>query len=382
MVAAERGVHDLRQLRVVQVAHGKVDGDGEVEPALPPLVALLDRRLDHPDPQGPDQAGVLGQVDELVGRDQTQPGVGPADQRLGAGHASRLDLDLGLVVQHQLVAVDGMTQLADQRQPRRRVAVGVGRVHAVARTGPLGHVHGDVRMTHQEVGVTAVLRIHRDPDRGADVDGLALDHEGRVQRVQQLAGDVGGGVGGFHAAEQECELVAAQPGHRVGAAQLAAQARGDVPQQDVAGLVAEGVVDLLEVVEVHHQQGQVVLLALGHPRAGRRRAPRVDWSSVNYKDALATIPKERPEGEHHPQGAHAAECGVHHHVGDGRGGEQGARHQERRGSTLGVHQDGADVLHHADEEGDLAVASADARERGLAPHQAPVLAQEADLGLQ
>ena len=54
--------------------------------------------------------------------------------------------------------------------------------------------------------------------------------------------------------EQDGELVAAQPRDHVGVADGAAQQAADGDQELVAGVVAEGVVDLLEVVEVEQQQ--------------------------------------------------------------------------------------------------------------------------------
>ena len=53
--------------------------------------------------------------------------------------------------------------------------------------------------------------------------------------------------------EQQSELVAAEARDRVGRAHRLAQPRGDADQQVVAGLVAECVVDLLEVVDVDEQ---------------------------------------------------------------------------------------------------------------------------------
>jgi hypothetical protein len=56
--------------------------------------------------------------------------------------------------------------------------------------------------------------------------------------------------------EQERELVAAQPGDDVVALQAALDARTDLGEQAVAVEVAEGVVDLLEAVEIHDEYGE------------------------------------------------------------------------------------------------------------------------------
>ena len=54
------------------------------------------------------------------------------------------------------------------------------------------------------------------------------------------------------------ELVAAEPRDQILLAHGAAQALGDLDQQPVAGLVAEAVVDDLEVVEVEEEHGDAV----------------------------------------------------------------------------------------------------------------------------
>ena len=61
--------------------------------------------------------------------------------------------------------------------------------------------------------------------------------------------------------EQDPELVAAEAGHGVGLAQHAVQARAHLPQEEIARVMAQGVVDLLEPVEVDQEEGGVVPVA-------------------------------------------------------------------------------------------------------------------------
>src|SRR5207248_505048 len=56
--------------------------------------------------------------------------------------------------------------------------------------------------------------------------------------------------------QQHHELVAAIAGGRINSAHAVSNHRGDGPQDLVAVKVAEAVVDLLEPVEVHHQQSE------------------------------------------------------------------------------------------------------------------------------
>ncbi|MDT4836609.1 hypothetical protein FQZ97_703160 [compost metagenome] len=61
--------------------------------------------------------------------------------------------------------------------------------------------------------------------------------------------------------EHEHEFVAAEAGQGVLLAHMAAQALGHLLQQLVAHIVAEGVVEILEVVQIDEQQGAVQLVA-------------------------------------------------------------------------------------------------------------------------
>ena len=74
-----------------------------------------------------------------------------------------------------------------------------------------------------------------------------LDLAQHLLRRQQRAVDVG-------RRQHDRELVAAQPGDGVDAAQQPAHARRDTLQHAIAGLMSERVVDLLEPVEIQQQQ--------------------------------------------------------------------------------------------------------------------------------
>ena len=75
------------------------------------------------------------------------------------------------------------------------------------------------------------------------------------------------------AVDQDPELVAAEAGDDVAGAQVGAQPRRDRAQQGVAGVVAEAVVDQLEVVEVEEEDPD---RRAGDGRALQRVVERVD----------------------------------------------------------------------------------------------------------
>ena len=75
------------------------------------------------------------------------------------------------------------------------------------------------------------------------------------------------------AGAEDGELVAAEARDQVAVAHGAAQPVRDLDQQPVAGLVAEAVVDDLEVVEVEEEDGDA-LAASAAPRSAARNAAR------------------------------------------------------------------------------------------------------------
>ena len=69
--------------------------------------------------------------------------------------------------------------------------------------------------------------------------------------------------GGVEGGREHGELVAPEPGEGVGLAQRRGHPAGELPQHEVPGLVAQAVVDGLEVVEVEQEQPHHVALAAG-----------------------------------------------------------------------------------------------------------------------
>ena len=104
------------------------------------------------------------------------------------------------------------------------------------------------------------------PTLSADEHGHALEAERLLDRAGELAGEHLGAFDGGVERHQDGELVAADAGHELGLGGAGLQARADLAQEPVAGVVAERVVELLEVVEVDQQQRE---LGLGGARGGR-----------------------------------------------------------------------------------------------------------------
>ena len=192
--------------------------------------------------------------------------VDPAYQTLDAQQPALLDQQLGLEVQRQLAAFDGALQFAHQRQAQQAVAVQFGAVHGLAQMLRLAPVHRHLGMLQQRTGAFAVVGREGDAEGGIEQHADAAHGEGFAQ---QLVIVMGGGQrllwGGRR--HQQGKFVAAQPRQTVVLAQMLLQAFAQQAQQLVAGLVAEGVVEVLEVVQIHQQHG--------HPGAGRGGAQGV-----------------------------------------------------------------------------------------------------------
>ena len=132
----------------------------------------------------------------------------------------------------------------------------------LAAAGGLGGVKRKVGVADEGVGAGAPGIADGNADRGSDRDLVAFDHVGARDLLDQRPrerfeqADVGA------AGEHGLEFVAAQPADLAMVAHHRCQPIGDLAKQRVADRMAERVVDVLEPIEVDHEQG-AALLAMG-----------------------------------------------------------------------------------------------------------------------
>src|SRR3984885_12196528 len=113
---------------------------------------------------------------------------------------------------------------------------------------PFGRVHGPVGLTQRRVcGLAGRGEVDADADR--DRDQVPMDEMRLAQRRPDPPGQPVQS-GGVDPGSSDCELVPAQPGHRVLRPDVRAEPMPDGEQGLVARLVTVGVVDLLEPVHV------------------------------------------------------------------------------------------------------------------------------------
>ena len=210
----------------------------------------------------------------------------PPHQRLHADDAAAVGRVDRLVVQRELVAQDRMAQVVlDDLLHAQRVVHGALEEAEAVPALALGLVEGGVGEAHQHVVALAVLRRQRDPDRHADRDLGARDVEGAADLVEDPPGEGLGIRRGAHPGLDDRELVAAEAGEGVGAAQQVGEPLGDLLDQFVAGGMAVGVVHVLEPVEVEEHDRDAALRAaeaadlhvepLGEEEAVRQARQRV-----------------------------------------------------------------------------------------------------------
>ncbi len=216
---------------------------------------MLARLLEHPRADRDDQAGLLGERDELARREQAPVGVLPAHQRLHPDQPAAGERQLRLEVDDQLV----LDQRAAKVVLEVKASGGTLEHHVVEQRGApaaglLGAVHRGVGVADQLVGAAAERGGGRDADAGVREHLLAAaERERPPERLQDALGDGDGVALVAEVLAQDRELVAAEAGHQLVAANGRAQPLSGRGEQLVAGPVAEAVVDELEAVEVEEQ---------------------------------------------------------------------------------------------------------------------------------
>ena len=245
-----------------------VDRDRDAVALLLPRARLPARLAQHPGADRQDQAGVLGDRNELVGLVQLASAHVPAQQGLGTHDLPAGGRDARLVVQTQLAARQGLAQrrldaAAGARALVHRGGEEAAAVHALA-------AQRDQRglgVLQQGFRIQRIVGIDADADAQMQPQRMQAVHPGLLALVDQGAGKAGRLAGAVERGEHHHELVAAVANQLCLGGQAALQLRHERAQHAVAGGLAVLVVDLLELVDVDVQQRHALLPA---PRVGQR----------------------------------------------------------------------------------------------------------------
>jgi hypothetical protein len=111
-------------------------------------------------------------------------------------------------------------------------------------------------VAEQRVRIEGMVRIERDADAARDVEVELVDRDRVMEALDESFGDRDRRRVVRDVAHQDAELVSTEAGHQVFVPERPGEARTDGGEQLVPHMVAERVVDLLEVVEVHQHHGE------------------------------------------------------------------------------------------------------------------------------
>ena len=181
----------------------------------------------------------------------------PPDERLEAEHLPGFEVDQRLVLEEELgssqrqpeLALEPMAVLGVRLDARAGELDGSGSTH-------LGDVHGGVGLAQELALLVAILGAQGDADAGGDVKHVVVDDQRSGQLVEHLRRHERGVLGLGDLRQDHDELVATETSQCVLAPQTARQPAGHVDEHLVSHIVAEAVVDDLEIVEVEEQHGQ------------------------------------------------------------------------------------------------------------------------------
>ena len=192
------------------------------------------------------------------GRNDLVVAAAPAQQRLDRSRALPAEAHLRLVMQHEVASVDGFAQGLLDAEPVRGLHQHRRLVDAKT-VAPklLGAEQRHVGRAQERRRVAAMLRKHRNATAHADRYLASLDQQRPLEPRDQLCGaalDLRGIAG---VREYQRELVTAEPRREAGFARYLAQAFADLDQHAVTEIVAQRIVDGLEVIQVEEQHGDL-----------------------------------------------------------------------------------------------------------------------------
>ena len=138
------------------------------------------------------------------------------------------------------------------------------RLEEAKRTAPaiLRRVERKIGVLQDFIGIRTVVRRDRNTDAGSGRHLMIAEIERLAKRFSDSLGQSSGLRNRICHVLDNRELIAAEPGDQGGFSHASTQARRDGLQQDVSCRMSERVVDLLETVEIEHQNRQ-----LGSPSA-------------------------------------------------------------------------------------------------------------------
>jgi hypothetical protein len=188
----------------------------------------------------------------------------PAQQCLDPGIGAGFQVQLGLEGQGHLAPFQRLAEagLDGEAFFHRRIHIR-GEKLEIGLAVFLGPVHGGVGVFQHGHGIGGVVGKHGDTDRARDKSLAPGQIKRLFQDVENAAGNGGGILIGAQIGHEHGEFVAAQPRHRVARTDASGQPAAGFLQQQVAHVVAQGVVDQFEAVKVDEHKPNHLAVAFG-----------------------------------------------------------------------------------------------------------------------
>ena len=164
------------------------------------------------------------------------------------GRAAR-EVEDGLVDDDELVPLERVLDVADDPCVDRR-----GDEDGLVARVALRRVHLAVGASQKLLARGSVVRVYGPPDAPVDLDRGAVDAERPAECIPQPADERAGPIVAPRAHREHHELVAADAGDGVRLAHDCLESAGERSQHGIPGTVTADVVDVLEAVEVDHDE--------------------------------------------------------------------------------------------------------------------------------
>ena len=192
--------HDMRRRHI--------DGDLDVAGHFRQIRAGFRQ---YPGAERDHQSGLLGDGNELIGRDRSAPRMAPAQQRFAAHDLAAADVDDRLIVQCEVPIRQRLAQIELQFAPRLHRGLH-GRleetISAAARR--FGAIESEVGALEHLIGVIGVRRRQSEPDAAVEDDAMTVEIDRRADGVADALRQ-GGGVGRARCSAREESRTSSPP---------------------------------------------------------------------------------------------------------------------------------------------------------------------------
>src|SRR4029078_13021191 len=140
-----------------------------------------------------DEARLLGDVDELTGRDEPALRMLPPEQRLDRHDPAAVERDPRLIVNSKLITLERAAQIGLEAEPPHRDFVHAGVEHLEARPALLLRaIEGEIGAPKEMLRVIVGFAVDGDADAHRGIRLIVADADRRLERRLQSLGDTRG----------------------------------------------------------------------------------------------------------------------------------------------------------------------------------------------